>query len=228
MLTVLAFLVDPRRADRRPRVRPLPGGGGLRRQGAALLGRLRPRRCGAASPRPDGTEFVVGALPLGGYVQMLDEREGAGRARTSCSAPSTASRLRSARRSSPPGRSPTCCWRSLLYAARQLDRRRGAEGGARPARWRPAWPSAPACAPATGCARWSRDGDELAATCARSNDLRWQVTQAALRWRGPDARWSATRDGRGQRAVALDARAAVGARDVDAKLMPQDRPRQRR
>lgn len=26
-------------------------------------------------PRPDGTEFVVSALPLGGYVRMLDERE---------------------------------------------------------------------------------------------------------------------------------------------------------
>src|SRR6187551_3232556 len=27
--------------------------------------------------RPDSTEFVVCALPLGGYVKMLDEREGA-------------------------------------------------------------------------------------------------------------------------------------------------------
>lgn len=27
-------------------------------------------------PREDDTEYVVGALPLGGYVQMLDEREG--------------------------------------------------------------------------------------------------------------------------------------------------------
>jgi regulator of sigma E protease len=27
-------------------------------------------------PRPDGTEFVVCALPFGGYVRMLDEREG--------------------------------------------------------------------------------------------------------------------------------------------------------
>ncbi|MGZ5218374.1 MAG: site-2 protease family protein, partial [Caldimonas sp.] len=26
--------------------------------------------------RPDATEFVVCALPLGGYVRMLDEREG--------------------------------------------------------------------------------------------------------------------------------------------------------
>ncbi len=27
-------------------------------------------------PNPDGTEFVISALPLGGYVRMLDEREG--------------------------------------------------------------------------------------------------------------------------------------------------------
>ena len=27
-------------------------------------------------PRPDGTEFVVCVLPFGGYVRMLDEREG--------------------------------------------------------------------------------------------------------------------------------------------------------
>jgi len=29
----------------------------------------------------DRTEWVIAALPLGGYVKMLDEREGAGRAR---------------------------------------------------------------------------------------------------------------------------------------------------
>lgn len=34
-----------------------------------------PRLWGWTSPT-SGTEFVVGALPLGGYVQMLDEREG--------------------------------------------------------------------------------------------------------------------------------------------------------
>jgi regulator of sigma E protease len=34
-----------------------------------------PRLWGWTSPTT-GTEFVVGALPLGGYVQMLDEREG--------------------------------------------------------------------------------------------------------------------------------------------------------
>jgi hypothetical protein len=40
-----------------------------------FLGRLRP--CALAPPAtPDDTEFVVCALPLGGYVRMLDEREG--------------------------------------------------------------------------------------------------------------------------------------------------------
>ena len=28
-------------------------------------------------PAPDHTEFVIAALPLGGYVRMLDERDGA-------------------------------------------------------------------------------------------------------------------------------------------------------
>jgi len=34
-----------------------------------------PKLCGWVSPR-SGTEFMLGALPLGGYVKMLDEREG--------------------------------------------------------------------------------------------------------------------------------------------------------
>ena len=36
------------------------------------------KRVGAA---PDYTEFVIAALPLGGYVRMLDERDGRGGAR---------------------------------------------------------------------------------------------------------------------------------------------------
>ena len=41
------------------------------------LYRWQPKR---RSPGQD-TEFVIGAFPLGGYVKMLDEREGAGRPR---------------------------------------------------------------------------------------------------------------------------------------------------
>ena len=56
----------------------------------------------------DGTDYQVAMIPLGGYVQLLDEREGevapADRDR-----PSTGSRWASGSRSSPPARSPTCC-----------------------------------------------------------------------------------------------------------------------
>ena len=65
----------------------------------------------------DSTEFVVSMLPLGGYVRMLDEREGAvapadlGRAfnrKPLCSAPPSSSR----------GRWPTCCWRCCFTPRR--------------------------------------------------------------------------------------------------------------
>ena len=58
------------------------------------------KRVGAA---PDHTEFVIAALPLGGYVRMLDERDGAVRARR------PAARLRAASR---PGSASWCCWRA--------------------------------------------------------------------------------------------------------------------
>ena len=139
---------------------------GLRRQGAALLGRLRPRAVAPPGARPTAPSSSSAALPLGGYVRMLDEREGAGRARTSATAPSTASRCGSAPRSSPPGRSPTCCSRSLLYAGAHWIGIDEPKARARPAGGRRAWPSAPACAPATGCAR-SRATATSGTTCAR-------------------------------------------------------------
>ena len=170
--------VHARRADRRPRVRPLPGRGGLRRQGAALLDRLRPRAL-APPAAPDSTEFVVCALPLGGYVRMLDEREGAGARPTSATAPSTASRSGSARRSSPPARSPTCCSRSLLYAARHwigVDEPKAVlgppAGGQRRRARRPARRR-------LGRARSSSDGNDWH-DMRSLTDLRWQVTQAVL------------------------------------------------
>jgi regulator of sigma E protease len=67
-------------------------------QGAAFLGRLRTMRCGAAFGR-DGTEYRIAAVPLGGYVKMLDEREGRGRRPRSCTRPSTGSRSGRASRS---------------------------------------------------------------------------------------------------------------------------------
>jgi membrane-associated protease RseP (regulator of RpoE activity) len=51
----------------------------------------------------DGTEYVIAALPLGGYVKMLDERE-VDVAADERTRPSTASRSASASPSSPPAR----------------------------------------------------------------------------------------------------------------------------
>ena len=72
---VVGFPRDARRAGRVPRARPLRRRALVRRQGAALLGRLRPRHRGAPV-RPRRTEWALSAIPLGGYVKMADEREG--------------------------------------------------------------------------------------------------------------------------------------------------------
>jgi hypothetical protein len=61
------------------------------------------RRFGA-----DHTEWAVSAIPLGGYVKMLDEREGRGRARGLWRARSIGRASASALRSSRRDRSPTC------------------------------------------------------------------------------------------------------------------------
>lgn len=56
----------------------------------------------------DATEWTLAALPFGGYVKMLDEREGAvppGRP----TAASIAPRYRAVSASSPPGRPPISC-----------------------------------------------------------------------------------------------------------------------
>ena len=52
----------------------------------------------------DRTEWVIGAIPLGGYVKMVDERE-------DDVDPADLSR------SSRPGRSPTSCWQSSSTGA---------------------------------------------------------------------------------------------------------------
>ena len=55
------------------------------------------------------TEFVLSALPLGGYVKMLDEAKGRWTPQTSI-APSTASPCHSARSWWRQGRWPTSSW----------------------------------------------------------------------------------------------------------------------
>ncbi|MBK6278978.1 MAG: site-2 protease family protein [Gammaproteobacteria bacterium] len=59
----------------------------------------------------DGTEYVIAAVPLGGYVKMLDEREGPV-AQEELASASTASRCRRAWRSSRRVRRRISCWRS--------------------------------------------------------------------------------------------------------------------
>ena len=148
---------------------------------------------------PDSTEFVVCALPLGGYVRMLDERE----------APVAPAELDRAFNRKPlwqraaivaAGPLANLLLAVLLYAAAHwigIDEPK-AVLGAPPRRQR--WPSAPACAPATGCAR--RRATAANGTTSRSlTDLRWQVTQAALQRRDAAAA--------GQRRATAAARARV-------------------
>ena len=165
-------------------------------------------------PKPDGTEFVVCALPLGGYVKMLDEREGVvsaadlGRAfnrkplwqRAAIVAAGPAANLLLAV-------ALYACvhWigvdepKAVLAppAAASIAERAGLRAGD--------WVRA-----------WSSDGSEW--TDVRSlTDLRWQVTQAMLRGEAIDLMVS-SRDGRGQRRLRLDLSTLSGA-DVDAKTM---------
>ena len=141
-------------------------------------------------PRPDGTEFVVCALPLGGYVRMLDEREGP-------VAPDERHRAFNRKplwqRAAIVAAGPLAnlLLAVALYAARSLDRRRRAEGGARPAGRRAASPSAPACAPATGSAPVSQRRRRMAGhALADRPALAGHAGGAA--WREPRAAASAT------------------------------------
>ena len=162
----------------------------------------------------DGTEFAVSALPLGGYVRMLDEREGD-------VAPGELERAfnrrplwqRTAIVSAGPAANLLLA--VLLYAAAQWF---GVQE-----------PKAVLSAPVAGSAaeraglrsgdwvrEWSADGTTWREVLSMS-DLRWQATQAAL-----DARALhlvvTDRDGSHRRTVVVDA-AAVDAKEVDAQLM---------
>ena len=116
---------------------------------------------------PTSTEFVVCALPLGGYVRMLDEREGAGARRSELHRAFNRKPLwqRAAIVAAGPAGQPAA--RGAAVCGGALDRRRRAEGRARRRRPPAALPSAPACAPATGCAPMSQDGERVAGHRAR-------------------------------------------------------------
>jgi len=165
-------------------------------------------------PRPDGTEFVVCALPFGGYVRMLDEREGEvaaadlGRAfnrkplwqRAAIVAAGPVANLALA---------------VALYAAAHwigVDEPKAVLGP----------PTAASVAEKGGMRggdwvrAWAQDGGEWHDVRSLT-DLRWQVTQATLHGEDIDLLVSG-RDGRGQRRVHLALSTLVGA-DVDAKTM---------
>lgn len=163
---------------------------------------------------PDSTEFVVSALPLGGYVRMLDEREGA-------VAPDQLHRAfnrkslwqRAAIVAAGPAANLLLA--VVLYAAAHWIGMSEPKALMGP-------PVAASLAERAGlrAGDWaqasSTDGEDW--NELRSlNDLRWELTQAVLR--GEALQLLVTdRDGRAQRRVVLDL-GTLGAREVDAQLM---------
>lgn len=163
---------------------------------------------------PDATEFVVSALPLGGYVRMLDEREG----------PVAAGELDQAFNRKPlrqraaivaAGPAANLLLAVVLYAASMWI-------GVQEPKAVLATPAAGSLAERAGLGagdwvtEWSADGERWQPVRSMT-DLRWQVTQAALAGHGLALR-VADRDGRSPRTLRLDL-AALGAREVDATLM---------
>jgi regulator of sigma E protease len=163
---------------------------------------------------PDATEFVLSALPLGGYVRMLDEREG--------NVPAEQRHLAFNRkplwqRSAIVAAGPIAnlLLAVLLYAAAHwigMDEPKALMGP----------PAAASVAERAGlrAGDWARassvDGEQW--NELRSiNDLRWEVTQAVLRGEALQLLVSDA-DGRGQRRVTL-ALDTLDAREVDAQLM---------
>ncbi len=165
-------------------------------------------------PTPESTEFVVSALPLGGYVRMLDERE----------APVPADQLSRAFNRQPlwkrsaivaAGPAANLLLAVLLYAAANwigIDEPKAVLGAPEPA----------SLAERAGM----RAGDWVRAASSdgaqwqdlRSMaDLRWAVTQAVLHGESLQLRVSDAQ-GHGERDVLLDTD-RLGTRDIDAQLM---------
>ena len=163
---------------------------------------------------PGGTEFVVSALPLGGYVRMLDEREGPV---PRDELPRAFNRKPLWQRSAIVAAGPIAnlLLAVLLYAAVHWI---GTDE-----------PKALMAAPAAGSVAeraglragdwaraWSEDGMQWQ-DLRSMNDLRWEVTQAALR-RAPLYLLVSDAQGHGERRVMLDLPALDG-NDVDAAAM---------
>ena len=159
----------------------------------------------------NSTEFVLCALPLGGYVRMLDEREGAVAAGDLGHAFNRKPLLSRAAIVAA-GPIANLVLAVLLYAAAHwigIDEPKAVLGT----------PAAGSVAERAGlkAGDWARsfsvDGGEWVDVRSMS-DLRWQLTQAALAQRNLKLQVS-DRDGRGTRTLALDL-AGFESRDVDA------------
>ena len=165
-------------------------------------------------PRPGGTEFVLCALPLGGYVRMLDEREG--------NVPSAEAHLAFNRKPLrhraaivAAGPAANLLLAVLLYACAHwigVDEPKAVLGP----------PVAESIAERAGlrAADWVRafstDGVEWKDLRSLA-ELRWEVTQAVLRGERLDLMVT-DRSGHGQRRVTL-ASDTLDARELDARLM---------
>ncbi len=162
---------------------------------------------------PDSTEFVVCALPLGGYVRMLDEREAPV---DKAELDRTFNRKTLWQRAAIVSAGPLAnlCLAVLLYAAAHwigIDEPKPLLGP----------PAASSAAERAGL----RAGDWVRALSHEADDwhdirsltdLRWQLTQAALERRSVQLQVS-DREGRGSRTVKLDL-SGIESREVDAAL----------
>ncbi|MGZ8260932.1 MAG: site-2 protease family protein, partial [Caldimonas sp.] len=165
-------------------------------------------------PTPESTEFVVCALPFGGYVRMLDEREGDVPARELDRAFNRKPLWQRAAIVAA-GPAANLALAVALYAAAHwigVDEPKALLGP----------PAAGSIAERSAMRAgewvraWSSDGSEWHDVRSLT-DLRWQVTQAMLDGEDIDLLVS-SRDGRGQRRVRLALSSIAGA-DVDAKTM---------
>jgi len=165
---------------------------------------------------PDATEFVLSALPLGGYVRMLDEREGPVAPEEQHRAFNRQSLWRRAAIVIA-GPAANLLLAVLLFAVAQwigTDEARAVISAPVPA----SLAEQAGLRSGDSVRAVSRDGNDW--TDVRSmNDLRWQITQAVLD--GEPLQLSVgDRRGGSSRTVKLDL-PRLGTRDVDAALMRQ-------
>jgi regulator of sigma E protease len=163
---------------------------------------------------PDSTEFVLCALPLGGYVKMLDEREGVVR---SDELGRSFNRKPLWQRSAIVAAGPVAnlVLAVLLYAVAHwigIDEPKALMGQ----------PAAASLAERAGlragdwARAWSADGVEWQ-DLRSMTDLRWEVTQAVMRGERLQLMVS-DRTGHAQRRVVLELD-SLGSTEVDARLM---------